>query len=152
MSKIFDKLIVHTSFLYLQTALEDETCYQRDKVRVVKSKLSGLHVGYKFTGDEHKRLVEVGNTDTAKRIKSVKIDFSVYGVSLLYEYVTRKPKEERIRFNMSDEKIKQLRADMVKDMLELKWKNTAKYEETKKIVEQSKRTAKEFYMYFEEEL
>ena len=152
MSKTFDKLIIHTAYLYLDEALKGDICYQKDKVRLVKSKLSGLSIGYKFTNEEHRRLVEVGNSDVAKRIKSVEIDFSVYATSLLYEYVTRKPKADRIRFNISDKKIKELRGEVIKDMLELKSRDSDKYEELKEVVDQSKRTAREFYLYFEENL
>lgn len=152
LKKIFDKLIVHTTYLYISEALKNEVCYQRDSLIEVKSKLAGLHIAYKFTDDEHKALVDAGSTEEAKRIKDKEIDFSIFAISLICEYIADKPKKERIQFNMSDAKINTLMACLVRDMLELKHRDESRYANTKEIVEHSKSTSKEFYQYFKDNL
>ena len=152
MSKIFDKLIVHTTYLYLDEALKQDVCYQRDKLTNLKSKLAGLHIGYKFTDDEHRQLVEAGKTPEAERIKSIEIDFAVYAISLIGEYISQKDKKDRIVFNMSDKKVRDLQATLIKDMLSLKHRDDTRYSNTKEIVYKSRLAAKQYYHYFEENL
>ena len=151
MGKTFDKLIIHTSYEYIRHAL-DGGCYQEAGLRKVKNALTGLNVFYKFTPQEHKKLGQLGETETAINIRKVEIDYSVFAMSILNEYVTNTPKKDRIKFNVSDENIKSLMAKLVKDMLSLKLRNKEKYDDTKRIVEDSKQTAKRFYNFFENEL
>lgn len=144
------KLIMNTVHLYIENALKEPEVYQRDILRNIYGKLRGYTIFHKFNEQEHKILMELGNHEYMEKLKKTEVDFSVYAMSLLQELINDVPKQKRF-INISDKKILQYKADMIKDMLRLKSRETT-YDNVKEIVEQSRMTAKQFYHYTKENL
>lgn len=149
---MINKLIIFTAEAYITGAVNDSRCYQREALLGILTNIKGYRAFHRFDKDQHKKIVELGKSETAEAIKSVEVDFSVYALELLNVWVDEIPKSNRPRFNLSDKRINATRAKLVKDMLQLKHRDAAEYEEVKKIVDQSRMTAKRFFHHFHNEL
>lgn len=149
---LLNKIIIHTTESHLSKAIkEDNETYQRDKTLNILNKLSGYKVFHKFDEAEHKKLVELGKSDTLEAIKKIEIDYSVYAIYLLNEWIDNVPKRNRPMLNLSDNKIKELMASLVKDKLELKYRNKENYKKVSAIIHNSKMAAKRYFHFFDNE-
>ncbi len=145
------KLIMHTVDLYIEKALQGGEVYQKDKLIQLHTKLMGYKTFHKFSPEETKVLEKVGEYEEMKKLKEVWVDFSVYATSLLNEYLNYYDKKDRVKLNINDNKIKAIRADVVKDMLLLKKKDEESYNKVKEVIDISRQTAKR-YLYITDKL
>ena len=142
------KIILNTVHLYLENALKTEV-YQRDKLLNIYSKIQGYNIFHKFSVEQHKDLIALGEQEYMLKLKDVEVDFGVYGMELLTLLVGDVPKKDRF-MNISDKKILDYKAGMVMDMIRLKDKDG--YDNVKDIISSSKMVAKQFYFHTKEKV
>jgi len=147
---IHKNLCLHTVGLYLEEALKGEP-YQKDKLRYIKTKIQGFLVFHRFSKSEHDILIELGEQEFMKKIKQVEVDFSVYALELLALWYNDTEAKDR-GINLSKEKVMEYKANLVKDMLGLRLRDSDNHKQVKKIVRESQLVAKQFYDYTKENL
>lgn len=149
---MLNKIILHTVEAYLQTAIDkDENTYQRDNLLNVLSKIKGYRIFHKFSKIEHKNLVELGKTEEMEYIKNIEVDFSVFSIHLLNIWIDEIEKKHRPTLNISDRKIKELLALLVKEKLSLKFRDKEAYDRVSEIIDTSKEASTLYFNYFKDE-
>ncbi len=146
------KIVLFTVFEYLQKHCKDETVYQRDKLIEVVSKILSYRMFHKFSKEEAESSQELGSRPEFVKLAKQEVDYSLFAIELLNIWVDAIPKKKRPHLNMSDKRIKDLKANLVIDSLKLKQKNTESYERVKAIVDDSRLTAKQFMGLLQKEI
>ena len=151
MRSSLNKIILFTVMEYLDKHTKTKSCYQRDKMIKILGAVKGYSVFHRFSKEEAEYITKLGKTDTMKNIKEIEVDYAVYALELLNIWIDIIPKKERPHLNYSDKRIKFLKAELIRDLLALKYKNEEEYSKVKEIVTQSRIVAKQFFHYFDEE-
>lgn len=146
---LFNKVIIFTVLEYLEQQLLKDT-YRREELLSILSALRGYRTFHRFTQEESKLIVNIGNTEAVQRLKDIEVDFSIYSISMLNLWVDLIDKKKRPSLNISDKRIKKLHSNLIMDMLGLKQRDEGEYLRIKEIVSQSKQTAKMFVNLMEE--
>ena len=151
----FNKVILFTVYSYLDKQLSQvDYSYQKDALREMTTKIMGFRNFHKFTLAEAKEIKTLGGTPAFEAVRKIEVDYSIYAIELLYLWVELVPRSKRPVLNISDKKIKKIRADLTMDMLRLRHSDVSpeRIEEVKGIVAQSKLTAKKFTYMLDEEV
>ena len=144
-----NKLILHTVDMYLEKALEND-CYQKDNIRLLRSKILGYKTFHKFTKAESDEIIALGTHQYMVRLRERHVDYAVYALSLLAEWVERRDKKDRPALNISDKRMLEMKSNLIMDMLMLKKREPEIYNKVKDIIAESKMVAKMYVTYTEE--
>jgi len=140
---MYHRTILFTCLEYIDRQLQSDETYRADELRVILERLKAFKSFRRFNAEEAKELAKIGEQEAFQNIKKIEVDFSIYSLSLLYEWTKLTPKKQRPQLMISDAKITSLYSGLVIDMLRLKQRGT-NYEKIKQIVDDSKLTAKKF--------
>lgn len=143
------KLVLFTVQAYLEQALKDGTS-KDDLHRKIVRGINGYRVFRRFTRDEHKRIVALGEDEYMQKLRSVEISFVVYALELLKLLI-----EDYNKFSIGVNKKalkKGGRGTFAIAMLAKKKENIEEYEKYAQIISTSIITAKQFYYYTKEKL
>ncbi len=145
---LFNKMILFTSEMYLQKAIDAGFTAEPLHKQIVDGVHSYLMVG-KFSGEEAKMVLEMGDDEYLKNLKEIQISWVVYALELLRLWVTEIPHQDRkaIYLGVGNKKLKLGPGVFVMSMLNLKKEDKEKYEELSALIKESKITAKKFFMY-----
>jgi len=152
MSSIFNKVMLHTISSYLEKQVEDKETYERDFLVKILGALKAYQMLHRFDSNEAKMVAEIGEHEAMEKMKVIEIDFSIYSIELLQLFVDEIPKKQRPHLNIADKKIRALKANLIKDMLRLKFRDDESYARVKEIVDQSRLVAKRYFFYMFEQL
>lgn len=142
---LINKVVIFSCEAYIIEALKDKDVYQRDNLITILGKIRGYKVFHKFTKEENKMLAEIGKTDAVEKIKKIDVDFSIYAISLLREWIMNIDKKDRPDLNISDKRILKLRGKMGADRLALNTQDDEESSRIKEIINQSEEIAKQFF-------
>ena len=140
---MYHKVVLMTCLEYIEKQLQGDETYRSAELGVILERLKAFKSFRRFSPEEAKELVELGKQKSFQDIKKTEVDFSIYALSLLFEWTKLTPKKERPQLMLSDSKITSLYSGLVMDMVRLKQRSST-YEKVKNIVDDSKLTAKRF--------
>lgn len=144
---LLNKIIIATVDLYIYKALENDECYRRDDLLNLKCKIAGYKTFHNFTDDELKLVDKIGKEPYMNELSKISVDYAIYAVFILIEWIDIVDKKHRIGLNISDYKIKKIKIEIIKDMLSLKVRDSKLYDEIKQIIDDTKITAKNYVNY-----
>lgn len=149
----FNKTILFTVEMYLSRALAEGTT-REDFHRKIVSGIRSYQTMGRFSSVEAAKVSAVGEHEYMKKLKEIEISYVVYALELIKLWVTHVPEKYRknIYLGVSSKKLLKGRATFAVAMLDLKRRDSKKYEELKNIIDQSVITAKNYYFYLEEHL
>ena len=143
---LHNKLILHTAFMYFEKAIENE-CYQRAAILELKTKLQGYRVFHRFSQDEAKYITKLGEDEFMKKLKEQFVDFAVYAIYLMVNWIEVTEKKDRPSINISDTKIRKIKSEIIMDMLRLKKSDSDTYANIKEVIDTTKLVAKQYVQY-----
>ena len=141
---LLDKLVIFTVLEYLEIQTQSDT-YQRDELVTLMSGLRAHRFSHKFQPSEVKRLNKAGEDEALQNLKEVQVDYSLYCIALITEWIKDIPKRDRPHINFSDKRILKLKANFVLDMLKMKQVDEEEHARVKEVSFGSQLTAKHFY-------
>ncbi len=150
---LFNRLILFTVEAYLTKSKEDGHTDDEMHNRLISGIRAYQTMG-RFSQEEAKLLQELGETETAKKIKQKEISFVVYALELMKLWIEEVPVQYRksIYLGVSNKKLKLGRATFAMGMLRLKKEDKERYDNLKEIIDESVINAKHFFGYFQNEL
>ena len=140
---LYHRVILFSALEYIQKQVDNPETYRVDEMKLILGRLKAYQSFRRFSVEEAKELAQIGSQESFQKVKEIQVDFSMYSIALLYEWIKITPKKERPKLMLSDSKITSLYAGLIKDMLGLKLRST-EYDRVKHIVDESKLTAKRF--------
>ena len=103
----------------------------------------------RFSQDEAKHLIKLGDDPYMEQLKKAEISYVVYALELLKLWEADID-YKKSGIGISRSQLKAGRAVFALDMIKLKKRDSEKYAETKKIIDTSVITAKKFYSFTKE--
>ena len=140
---MYHRVILFTCLEYIDKQLQSDETYRGAELKVILERLKAFKSFRKFSSKEAQELAKLGEKEAFQNVKKVEVDFSIYSLALLYEWIQMTPKKERPQLMISDSKITSLYSGLVMDMIRLKQRGK-NYDSVKEIVDASKLTAKRF--------
>jgi len=148
MTSLSQRIILYSVEGYLDD-ISSKTTYNYAFVLRIRTAIRSYITFHRFSPDEHKLVMKLADTPEMKGMSEYGVDRTIFAIELLYLYVTLIPKSDRAHLNISDEKIKKLKSQMVMDMLKLKQENEESHKRVKEIIQDTRVAAKRYYHFIE---
>jgi len=117
----------------------------------IVSRLKSWSTMRRFSQEEAKYLVALGEDPYMDKLKKSEISYTVYALELLKQWANDDD-YTRSAIGISKSKLRAGRAVFAIDMLKLKQRDAEKYANTKTIIDESVIVAKKFYSYTKEQI
>ncbi len=137
-------ILLYTVEGYLDDISKEQT-YNYEFMLRIRTAIRCYMTFHRFSPEEHKEVMRLADDPFMAKMTEVLVDRTIFGLELLYLYITRIPKHERANLNIADKKILQLKAELVKDMLKLKGRSADDYGRVKEIVDDSREYAEKYF-------
>jgi len=146
---VFQRLIAYTIEGYLSD-IDPKTTYNYYFMLKLRTQIRAYRTFHRFDKEEHDEIIKVADSEYRKNAREQQVDRTIFALELLYLYVTQKPKHKRAHLNISDNKLKGAKAELITDMLKLKQRRELEYDRVKEIISDSRISAKGYFGYCEE--
>jgi len=148
MTHLSQRIILYSVEGYLDD-ISSSTTYNYAFVLRIRTAIRSYITFHRFNPDEYRLVMKLADTDAMQKMSSMEVDRVIFAIELLYLYTTLIPKKDRAHLNISDEKIKKLKSQMIIDMLKLKGKDAESHKRVKEIIDSTRVAAKHYYYFIE---
>lgn len=148
---VFHRLILFSVEAYLDDIKADGT-YQYEFMLKLRSKLRSYIQGHRFSREEFLIVRALAETDAIKAMSALQIDRTIYSLELLVYFIQQIPKSDRPFLNMSDTKILTAKAELIKDMMQMRQEKKESYDRVKDVITDSRINAKKYFHYCDDQI